>query len=70
MFRKFSYAHVMYEGKLFYVLKLSKYKLGFAYLMRLGHYIGGGKLKESLSKLDAIVDWSMPRIVILIRGLL
>ena len=57
MFRKFSYAHVIYEGKLFDVLKISKYKLGFTSLMHLGHDIGGGKLKASLSKLDAIVDW-------------
>ena len=61
--------HVIYEGKLFDVLKISKYKLGFTSLMHLGHDIGGGKLKASLSKLDAIVDWSTPKIIILIRGL-
>ena len=70
MFRKFSYAHVMYAGKLFDVLKISKYKFGFTSLMHLGYDIRGGKLKASLSKLDAIVDWSTPKIVILIRGLL
>ena len=31
-FSRFSYAHVIYEGKLFDVLKISKYKLGFASL--------------------------------------
>ena len=56
MLRKFSYAHVIYEGKLFDVLKISKYKLGFTSLMHLGHDTGGGKLKANLSKLDAIVD--------------
>ena len=70
MFRKFSCAHVIYEGKLFDVLKISKYNLGFACLLHLGHDIGGGKLKASLSKLDAIIDWSTLKIVILIRGLL
>lgn len=58
MFRNFSYAHVIHEGKLFDVLNISKYKLAFTSLMHLGHDIGGGKLKASLSKLDAIVDWS------------
>ncbi len=70
MFRKFSYAHVIYEGKLFDVLKISKHKFGFTSLMHLGHDIGGVKLKENLSKLYAIVDCSMPKIVILIKGFL
>ena len=62
--------HVIYEGKLFDVLEISKYKLDFTSLMHLCHVIGGGKLKASLSKFDAIVDWAMPKITILIRGLL
>jgi len=61
MLRKFFYAHVIYEGKLFDVLKISKYKLGFTSLMHLGHDIGGGKLKVSLSKLDALLIGQHPR---------
>ena len=43
MLRNFSYSHVIYEGKLLDVLKISKYKLGFTSLMHLSHDIGGGK---------------------------
>ena len=50
------------------LLKMSKYELDETSLIYLGHDIGEGKLKLDLSKVDAIMDWSMLNIVIWIRG--
>ena len=47
-----------------------KYMLGKTSLMYLGHKIGEGEQKLGLSKIDAIMDWSMLKIVLWIRGFL
>ena len=49
---------------------MSNYELGKTSLMYLGHNIGEGELKLDLSKIDAIMDWSMLKIVIWIRQFL
>ena len=51
-------------------LIMSKYMLDKTSLMYLGHNIGEGEHKLDLSKIDAIMDWSMIKIVIWIRGFL
>ena len=77
IFRKFHYEHVMCEKKILDVicqehllLKMLKYMLDKTSLMYMGHDIGEGELKLDLSKIDAIMDWSMLKIVIWIRGFL
>lgn len=77
LFRKFHYEHVMCENKILDVvcqehllLKMSKYMLDKISLMYLGHKIGESELKLDLSKNDAIMDWSMLKIIIWIRGFL
>ena len=51
-------------------LNMSKYMLDKTSLMYLGHVIGEDELKLDLSKIEAIMDWSMLKIVIWIRGFL
>ena len=74
IFRKFHYEHVMCEKKILDVvcqehllLNMSKYMLDKTSLMYLSHNIGEGELKLDLSKIDAIMDWSILKIVIWIR---
>ena len=66
--------HVMHVRKVLDVLrkeqlflKMSKCEFGKTSLVYLGHIVGGGELKIDPCKVEVIVNWPMPKIVIEVR---
>jgi hypothetical protein len=57
------------QRKKLYV-KLSKCEFGKTYLVYLGHIVGGGQLKNDLSKVDVIVNWPKTTTVTEVRRFL
>ena len=53
---------VLKKEKLF--IKMSTCEFGKTSLIYLGHILGGGEFRIDRSKVEAIVNWSTPKIVI------
>jgi len=60
---------MFFKKEKFYV-KMSTCEFGKTSLVYLGHIVGGGQLKIYPSKIDVIVKWPKPAIVIEVRRFL